>query len=345
MSGASITPILQVALFLFLVWFIGRLCRFVNVAPILGEIAVGVVMKSLHLIPKYIYMFYQEDHDDQNHLSKADWRGNVTGYCDTDEGPKLAGLITGKLQCINVLSLLGNIGVTLMIFESGMHIHFSKIKKVAKKALVVAILGTALPMLIGMGFVALLFSKGTNFCSSSTTMVCDDDDIAIGSDCPGAAEECDHFPSSGFAAGIALAPTSVGIALKMLGEVKQLGSMFGQLIVTAAFIDDIFSLILLVIMQAVAAGHLTVGAILVPLFSAFGFVIIGALLAVKVWKRLFPFLLRRVPRSDTASLDRPDEVHLLIMPVNTKCAFLSFSLDYGYCILADDPAPILRFPG
>ena len=47
----------------------------------------------------------------------------------------------------------------------------------------------------------------------------------------------------GVATGFSMAPTSVGIALKLLGEFNQLNTQCGQGIVTAAFIDDIFSLI------------------------------------------------------------------------------------------------------
>ena len=41
-----------------------------------------------------------------------------------------------------------------------------------------------------------------------------------------------QFCPVGLAAGVTLAPTSVGMALKMLGEKKQLGEEYGQLIVT-----------------------------------------------------------------------------------------------------------------
>merc|ERR1719499_2926044 len=48
----------------------------------------------------------------------------------------------------------------------------------------------------------------------------------------------------GMSAGTALAPTSVGISLKLLGEAGVLQEDFGQAILTAAFVDDILSLVL-----------------------------------------------------------------------------------------------------
>ena len=54
-----------------------------------------------------------------------------------------------------------------------------------------------------------------------------------------------------FAAGCALAPSSVGIASKLLTEAKQLNSDYGQTIVSAAFLDDILAIILLVVLESV----------------------------------------------------------------------------------------------
>ena len=78
-----------------------------------------------------------------------------------------------------------------MIFESGMHIHFDKLRTVGARAGVVAVLGTLLPVAVGT---ATMWALGF-----------------------------DPYPD-GFAAGVALAPTSVGIALKLLGEAKALNS-------------------------------------------------------------------------------------------------------------------------
>jgi Kef-type K+ transport system membrane component KefB len=98
--------------------------------------------------------------------------------------------------------LAGVFGVTLMIFESGLHVDFVMLRKVGLRASVVAVLGTFLPLLSGM-FLMVAF---------------DPDRYSI-------------WPV-GLAAGVTLAPTSVGMALKMLGEKKQLGEEYGQLIVT-----------------------------------------------------------------------------------------------------------------
>lgn len=159
--------------------------------------------------------------------------------------------VKGFVPYADFFVLAGNFGVTLMIFESGMHLNFAMIKKVGGKALVVAILGTFLPIATGIG-VATAFGFTL-------------------------------WPV-GLAVGVALAPTSVGMALKMLGEKKQLGELFGQLIVTAAFIDDIFSLVALTMLVQIGLAQqsgaaLSLWAVVSPLIYSVAFCVGGALLA------------------------------------------------------------------
>jgi len=111
----------------------------------------------------------------------------------------------------DVFTLIGHAGVAMMIFESGMHFDFEKAKVVGLPACAVAVLGTILPLITGTLLVVIY---GRPF-----------------------------FPD-GVSAGTALAPTSVGIALRLLGEARVLDQNFGQAIITAAFVDDILSLVL-----------------------------------------------------------------------------------------------------
>ena len=56
----------------------------------------------------------------------------------------------------SVLMLIGNMGVCLMIFESGMHLHFDKVAQVGKQALFIGLVGTSAPIVIGLGTATLL---------------------------------------------------------------------------------------------------------------------------------------------------------------------------------------------
>lgn len=58
------------------------------------------------------------------------------------------------------------------------------------------------------------------------------------------------YPQTALAAGAALSPTSLGFSAQLLGEVGQLATPIGQLICTAAVIDDVLSLLLLAEVQA-----------------------------------------------------------------------------------------------
>jgi len=175
-------------------------------------------------------------------------------------GEMLVGVLMGPNSPIGLKDFLpfsdffilaGDFGVTLMIFESGMHLNFDMIKKVGAKAFVVAILGTFLPIVAGIGIMS--------------------------------AFDFEVWPV-GLSVGVALAPTSVGMALKMLGEKKQLDAEFGQLIVTAAFIDDIFSLVALTMLLQIGTAQqsgdaLSPWSILQPLVYSILFCAGGALMA------------------------------------------------------------------
>lgn len=52
------------------------------------------------------------------------------------------------------------------------------------------------------------------------------------------------------AVGAALSPTSLGFSAQLLGEVGEVATPIGQLICTAAVIDDVLSLLLLAEVQA-----------------------------------------------------------------------------------------------
>jgi len=152
-------------------------------------------------------------------------------------------------QCLlhpNVFTFIGHIGVALMIFESGMHFDFEMAKIVGPKACIVAVVGTFFPLVAGC-LVTILLCGGTF--------------------------------AQGMAAGTSLAPTSVGIALKLLHEQKVLQSEFGQAIITAAFVDDILSLVLFNVLFSLADGHMTFMTFLPAILGILGMLVIIGLAA------------------------------------------------------------------
>lgn len=130
-----------------------------------------------------------------------------------------------------------------------------------------------------------------------------------------------------FAVGCSLAPTSVGVALKLLTDAKQLNSLPGQTIVTAAFMDDIFSIILLVVLQSIGGENgndtgFDVVPIIVSFVSAILFLVIGTFLAIKVFAPYFHKITHRIPMMDNKNFQPRDELHLFLM--------IAILILYGY---------------
>jgi len=169
------------------------------------------------------------------------------------------------------------------IFESGMHFDFDGARKVLPRATVVAMFGTFLPLIAGM---LLTMAFGYPM-----------------------------FPE-GFAAGVALAPTSVGIALKLLLDAKVLQKDFGQLILSAAFVDDILSLVIFNILFAITgpSGFDLKTCVIFPIVGCVFMVTFGAL-GISFWPKVFHRLEEKVP-----SERRFNECMMVIM----------FSLLLGY---------------
>eukprot|EP00429_Kryptoperidinium_foliaceum_P014134 CAMPEP_0176044782 /NCGR_PEP_ID=MMETSP0120_2-20121206/22227_1 /TAXON_ID=160619 /ORGANISM="Kryptoperidinium foliaceum, Strain CCMP 1326" /LENGTH=631 /DNA_ID=CAMNT_0017378187 /DNA_START=53 /DNA_END=1948 /DNA_ORIENTATION=- len=153
----------------------------------------------------------------------------------------------------DILTVIGHAGVAMMIFESGMHFDFQRARAVGLPACAVALVGTVLPLasgtLVVMGFGFTFFE--------------------------------------GFAAGTALAPTSVGIALRLLHEAKSLNSYFGQAIITAAFVDDILSLILYNVLFSLS-GDMSFMTFL-PLILGVIFMMLAAAAGARLWPRVIEY--------------------------------------------------------
>lgn len=178
-------------------------------------------------------------------------------------------------------TLIGHAGVGLMIFESGMHFDFEKAQVVGPPAVAVAILGTILPLIFGT-LLTVLFGR--------------------------------PLMPDGISAGTALAPTSVGIALRLLGEAGVLQENFGQAIITAAFVDDILSLVLFNVLFSLGGDFDAFKTIFAPLIGI-AFMGFACVLAVKFWpKFLRDYLLARVPaKAEGAKISAQDEALFLFM--------------------------------
>lgn len=249
MSGGELafTEILKLAAYLVSLWYAGRLCGIIGLSSIPAEIGIGLIF-----------------------------------------GPSGLDLIHTFSEEFVPLQFLGFVGVSLIIFESGMHLDLRKVLNldVGGNAVIVAMLGTLLPIVLGIAmFIALGFSP---------------------------------YPDA-LAAGFSLAPTSVGISLSLLTKVKQLHSHYGQIIISAAFLDDIFSIICLVVLVNLATGSFDpVQHTVLPLIYAFLFVGFGAAASIYITPPICEEILKprrwmRAVADEGRTLGVKDEVHLTIL--------------------------------
>lgn len=138
-------------------------------------------------------------------------------------GEILAGLIIGPccLGWVNqsdFLAGMAEIGVVLLMFGAGLETNMKQLLKTGPKALLVAVIGVAVPLFGGFLLYGCYYGFG-----------------AVGSD---------EFYRALFI-GTIMTATSVGITVQTLKELGRLKGEIGTLIVSAAIIDDVIGIIVL----------------------------------------------------------------------------------------------------
>lgn len=151
---------------------------------------------------------------------------------------------------VDGISMVGLLGLLLIVLEGGLHIELSTLRKIGTKAFLIAISGTTLPVLFSLA-VLPRFSAFSNI--------------------------------EGIIAGVSLSSTAIGMAAKLMQSLGLLKTHLGKLITCAAMIDDIASLVLLaIISNTVGDGRSTeavVWAVALPLVSSVVFILCGTVLS------------------------------------------------------------------
>jgi Kef-type K+ transport system membrane component KefB len=178
-------------------------------------------------------------------------------------GELIAGLVVGTsgFHLIDpsqpVLLLLGQVGVTLLLFEIGLESDLRGLLKVGVQSFVVGIAGMILPGLLGYGVMKLV----------------------------GAADLVAIF------VGASMTATSIGISAKVLSELDYLHREEGKIILGAAVFDDILGIVVLSVISGIAGGSsLEWVAILQIVAISLGF-LVGAIV---IGNRFIPFFLKTV---------------------------------------------------
>lgn len=167
-------------------------------------------------------------------------------------GVLLGGSALGIVDPANpVITVLAEIGVIVLLFETGLHTELRSLLSVGSEATMVALAGVIIPFALGYAS-ALAFGLG-------------------------------HLPA--LVAGAALCATSVGISARVLSDLGRLESAEGRVVLGAAVLDDIVGLVILAVVADVVSGT-TVDVMHVSKISAVA--ILFFLVAVLVGMRVAP---------------------------------------------------------
>lgn len=179
-------------------------------------------------------------------------------------GEILMGLLLGNLGLLGIqffhdlatntlLLFLGELGVVILLFQIGLESDIARLKKVGVPAMLVAVVGVVLPLVLGWKVVGPLLFPGQP-------------DIAY------------------LFLGAALTATSVGITARVFRDMGALATREAQIVLGAAVIDDVLGLLILAVISGLAtAGSVSGLAILGIIAKAFlflgGSMLLGARLA------------------------------------------------------------------
>lgn len=178
-------------------------------------------------------------------------------------GALLAGIILGPsgfgvLQSTDFLVKTAEIGVIMLMFTAGIDTDLEEVKQTGGQALVIAVAGVFVPLVLCGGLYFLFFGQGATFY-----------DILKAA-----------FVGSVFSA------TSVSITVETLNEMGKLKTRTGTTLLSAALIDDILGIIVLSILSGLSSGGDDPLLVLVRIALFFAFTLaVGAVI-----RRLFLYI-------------------------------------------------------
>ncbi len=176
-------------------------------------------------------------------------------------GPSALGLV----QYDNVLHALSEIGVMFLLFQVGLEVKPSELLKVGRTALLVAVLGVALPLALGW---AIFSAEGRPAAESMFI-------------------------------GAAMVATSVGITAQVLSAQGYLAHRASQVILAAAVIDDVLGLLVLAVVSSLgSSGRIDFIGIGVSALAAIVFVVAVFRFGPTAASRVVPKLTRHMRTSE-----------------------------------------------
>lgn len=172
-------------------------------------------------------------------------------------GPHVLGLLGGGDE--EVLEVIAELGVIILLFTVGLETSLGDLRKVGRPALLVGMLGVALPFAAGM---SLMISLGY--------------------------ERADSLFVSA-----AIVATSVGVTARVLRDLGAVNTTAARVVLGAAVVDDILAIMLLAVVSGLAVGDLSTIELVVLVVEVVVFLTIVLFLGPKAISRLSSIV--RVP--------------------------------------------------
>jgi Kef-type K+ transport system membrane component KefB len=189
----------------------------------------------------------------------------------------VAGAVLGPPLAVSVpfapaLSLIGEVGLYLLVVEAGFEIELEILQAVGLRAVLASVAG----MLLGAGPLALIVAR-----------------VGL------------HLPwPAALAVAACLTPCSSGIALTSLKKFRALNTPLGQLVVSTALAEDLISLTMLRELRVLRNPRAAASAYVVPIFVSLGYALVVGAAAVFAIPLFLRTLITRLPSRyvDTAIL-------------------------------------------
>lgn len=184
-------------------------------------------------------------------------------------GVLLGGSVFGLVDANDpVLRAMAEIGVIVLLFETGLHTELRSLLRVGSAATTVALAGVILPSAAGYAALVLLGLK----------------------------------PIPALVSAAALCATSIGISARVLSDLGCLATTEGQVVLGAAVLDDIVGLVILSVVATLVGGE-AVSALTVARTAgvAVAFVVGAVLVGLRVMPPAFRFV-ERVKSAGTLGL-------------------------------------------
>ncbi len=168
--------------------------------------------------------------------------------------------VLGMVGLNETLSVLGEIGVILLLLQVGLEMDLGELGAVGRASVSVAVIGVVVPMMAGFA-VAEIFSYGDN---------------------------------TALFLGAALAATSVGITARVFSDLRALATVEARTVLGAAVADDVLGLVILtVVVRVVSEGTISIASLLEIIGVAVGFLVVATLVGSKIAPPAFEWLHKR----------------------------------------------------